>query len=72
MEKSCAWIKLETKGAVKPGPLAHHTSVVYNDKMYLYGGNKEGEENQKFFSLDLKTLTWQLIQPVSNHILIYI
>jgi len=34
------WKKVDTLGApLKPGPLAHHTSVVYGDKMYMFGGS---------------------------------
>ena len=38
-DKHCAWKLKETKGEHCPGALSHHTSVVYNDKMYLYGGS---------------------------------
>jgi hypothetical protein len=41
---------LETKvlkGQERPGAISHHTSVVWNSTMYLYGGSKaSGEENK--------------------------
>jgi hypothetical protein len=61
--KDCTWKLLETKGVEKPGFLAHHSSVVYNDKMYLFGGSNLENENNKFFYLDLNTLKWELILP---------
>ena len=33
------WQKVHMKGT-SPGPLAHHTTVGYGDKMYLFGGIK--------------------------------
>ena len=46
-ERDCAWKLKETKGDPKPpkdnqgqpGALSHHSSVVYNEKMYLFGGS---------------------------------
>lgn len=38
-KKSLEWWKIETNGPSKPGPLAHHSSVVYEDKMYMFGGS---------------------------------
>lgn len=58
----CHWVKLETKGEEKPGPLAHHSSVVYGDKMFLFGGSNMETENTKFFSLDLNSLKWEVIK----------
>jgi len=48
---------LETKvlkGQERPGAISHHTSVVFGDTMYLYGGSKaSGEENKSLFSFDV-------------------
>jgi hypothetical protein len=33
------WKRVDTIGMQKPGALSHHTSVVFGDKMYLYGGS---------------------------------
>ena len=38
-DKRISWQKLETQGPHKPGPIAHHSSVMYGDKMYLFGGS---------------------------------
>jgi hypothetical protein len=58
-----AWEEVETHGNNKPGYLAHHTSVVYNEKMYLYGGSNLETENQNLLSLDLNTYEWKKISP---------
>ena len=42
--------------------MAHHTSVVFGDKMYLFGGSNLEVENTKFYSLDLNTFKWDLIK----------
>ena len=65
-EKKLMWSQIETSGP-SPGALAHHSSVVFNDRMYLFGGSSSnGAENQKFYSLDLKTFKWEIIDNVSK------
>lgn len=55
------WHLIDTSGP-NPGAISHHSSVVYNDRMYLFGGSKaNGEENKKFYSLDLKSYKWEAI-----------
>jgi N-acetylneuraminic acid mutarotase len=64
------WHLLDTTGP-NPGAISHHSSVVYNDRMYLFGGSKaNGEENQRYFSLDLKSYRWDMVQSVFIFILI--
>mmetsp|Transcript_29024 Transcript_29024/g.21597 ORF Transcript_29024/g.21597 Transcript_29024/m.21597 type:complete len:135 (+) Transcript_29024:275-679(+) len=60
--KECQWKLVETKGEEHPGPLAHHSSVVHDDKMYLFGGSNLETENRKFYSLDLNTMKWEVIK----------
>ena len=43
--------------------MAHHSSVVYLDKMWLFGGSSVMGENDKFFCLDLQTYTWEVVKP---------
>ena len=35
--------------------------MVYGDKMYLFGGSSMSGENEKFFSLDLNTIKWEVV-----------
>jgi N-acetylneuraminic acid mutarotase len=42
--------------------LAHHTTVVYGDKMYLFGGSNLDAENRKFIALDLNHFKWELVK----------
>jgi hypothetical protein len=35
------WHLIETQGREKPGKISHQTSIVFNDKMVLFGGSKE-------------------------------
>ena len=61
------WHLIETSGP-NPGAISHHSSVVYNERMYLFGGSKaNGEENKKFYSLDLKSYKWEVISSVRNN-----
>ena len=65
-EKSCEWKLLEPKGNVHPGAISHHTSIVYSDKMYLFGGSKaSGQENKHFYSFNIDKLQWTIIKAVS-------
>jgi hypothetical protein len=60
-EKSCEWKLVELKGRIKLGPIAHHSSVVYGDKMYLFGGSNLETENKRFLQLDLRTFEWSQV-----------
>ena len=65
-DKKLMWHLMETTGP-NPGAISHHTSVVFNERMYLFGGSKaNGEENPRFFSLDLKSYRWEIVQGVSK------
>jgi hypothetical protein len=59
----CGWEELSPIGRDKPGPLAHHSSVVFEGRMYLYGGSNLERENPHLFSLDLKTYEWRIVKP---------
>lgn len=60
--KDCMWKLIETRGDEKPGCLAHHSSVVLGDKMYLFGGSNLESENAKFFILDLNSFKWDHVK----------
>lgn len=62
IESDLVWKEIPTKGEEKPGCLAHHTSVVFGDKMFLFGGSNLETENRKFFSLDLNNFRWELVK----------
>ena len=40
-QETCGWKQVKTTGSVAaiPDKIAYHTSVVYKDNMYLFGGN---------------------------------
>ena len=50
-----------------PGPLAHHSSVVYQNDMYLFGGSNGTKENKHFYKLDLTTFTWQILDSFKRN-----
>jgi Kelch motif len=56
------WQEVQTSGPKTPGKISNHTSVVHNDKMYVYGGCKNsGDCNENMYRLDLKTFRWEQI-----------
>lgn len=53
----------DAKGVKGPGAISHHTSVVWNNKMYLYGGSKaNSEENLDLFVLDVDKCLWNIVK----------
>ena len=56
------WKVVPIKGEEKPGLLAHHTSIVFGDKMFLFGGSNLETENKKFFSLDMNLFKWEVVK----------
>jgi len=65
------WRRVETAGSLKPGPLAHHSSVVHGDKMYLFGGSGPRVPGQALpdgtvpatWTLDLLGMKWEPVVP---------
>lgn len=47
------WHKMKTSGISKPKAMAGHTSVVHEDKMYLFGGISKDKECTDMYLLDL-------------------
>jgi N-acetylneuraminic acid mutarotase len=54
-----------------PLPVAHHASVVYNDKIYLFGGTTESnygygtlKPSNRVFEYDPSTDSWQEMEPM--------
>lgn len=72
-DKKSMWHMLEASGKDVPGALSHHTSVVFNDKMFLLGGSRtNGDVNNELFSLDLKSFKWDIVHTVNCLIYNYI
>jgi hypothetical protein len=60
---SCMWKPITTKGKA-PGAISDHSSVVYKNKLYIFGGNKVKElssEDRSVFELDLSKQVWTQI-----------
>ena len=70
-KKMLEWWRIETNGPQKPGPLAHHSSVVFGDKMYMFGGSgprtqaqqMSDKPNASLWTLELKTMRWDPVIP---------
>ena len=75
IQSNYRWRAVQTSGNANhiPGKIAYHSSVVYKDNMYLFGGNTPGtnrgeEENQddlyadKMFYLNMRTMSWSMIR----------
>ena len=46
---------------MRPGPLAHHTSVLYDHGMYVYGGTDSSRENAGLYRLDMRSFMWSIV-----------
>lgn len=57
-----SWQTVQTQGIKKPGSISDHTSVVYKNKMYLYGGSQGLNTNSTLFSLDVTTNLWEPVR----------
>lgn len=65
---SCMWRPQLTKGN-GPGPVSHHSSVFYNNKIYVFGGNKVKDltsDDKNVFELDIGKLQWTMLQNASK------
>jgi hypothetical protein len=59
------WKEVKTTGTKVPGRISHHTGLVFQDKMYLFGGSKNsGDENETMFTLNLSTFKWDVVDQV--------
>jgi len=56
------WQELASKGIKTPGAISNHSSVLHNNKMYLYGGSSGLSTNSTFYALDMNTLLWEPIK----------
>jgi len=56
------WNLIKTSGTNQPKPIANHTSVVFDNKMYLYGGGGGMCENREIYTLDLDHYTWSQLR----------
>lgn len=62
------WRLIKTMGQKVPLPISNHTSVVYNNKMFLFGGGGGMCENKEMYVLDLETYRWTVLKPlIQNH-----
>ena len=57
-----------TKVKLELGPklIAHHSTIVSGNKMYLIGGNNTKNENKGFYKLDMLNLSWELLEQLQN------
>ena len=46
-DKKCMWHQIDTSGKEVPGKISRHSSIVYGDKMFMFGGSKESSQNDK-------------------------
>ena len=77
------WRPVQTAGNAMnvPGRIAYHSSCVYKDNMYLFGGNIPRANNSmaantddlyadKLYYLNLRTMTWSTIRTRGDQVLL--
>jgi len=62
--KTKAPLDFKIKLELGPRAVAHHTSVVNGDNMYLIGGSNTKSENKGFFKLSMRDMKWELIEQL--------
>jgi len=60
------WSEVKTSGP-KPPPISHHSSLVYQHKMFLFGGSTRDAENLNMYSLDLVKDQWAIVKSKALH-----
>lgn len=63
------WQEVHPQGVKRPGAISNHTSVIYNKKMYLYGGSNGLNSNETFYGFDTATNMWEIVRhkPADNN-----
>jgi hypothetical protein len=49
-----------------PRAVAHHSTIVNGSDMFLIGGSNTKSENRGFYRLDMKNMTWELLEQLQN------
>ena len=62
------WQEVNAQGVKRPGAISNHTSVIYNKKMYLFGGSNGLNSNETFYAFDPATNMWEIVRhkPADN------
>lgn len=61
-----AWYKVNVTGA--PPPRYAHSAVVYEDHMYIFGGERSAYAFNDVWAYSFKEMKWTFITPKSGHI----
>ena len=81
MQSNHRWRAVQTTGNAQhiPGKIAYHSSCVYKDNMYLFGGNVQKSSldgaasdlyADKIAYLNLRTMSWSMINTRGDHVLL--
>ena len=60
------WTEIKTQGSMGckvPKPIANHTSCVYGNTMYMFGGSGGMCENTDLYALDMDKYSWEAVKP---------
>lgn len=77
MQSSYKWRLVTPTGNAQqiPGRIAYHTSCVYKDNMYLFGGNHMTSDQNDGFTdkihyLNMRTMSWSVIRTRGDQVMI--
>ena len=58
------WTNIKCFGTV-PSPRSSHATTALENKVWLYGGTDFGTQFEDLYELDMRSLTWRLIQTTT-------
>ena len=57
------WEPIKTIGKDQPKPICNHSTVIFGEKMYLYGGSCPSQDKPTFYTLDLsRQYKWEVVK----------
>lgn len=56
-----AWEQVTKMNGTVPKPISHHSGFIVEDSFYIYGGLIDSDSNPNMYVLNLKTMTWSIV-----------
>jgi N-acetylneuraminic acid mutarotase len=60
--------RFECKGAVEPAPRSAHTTVMYKNELFVFGGWDGGTSNNDFFKYNIERDEWSVVEVCAGEV----